>query len=111
MPSSAKPLVPHRPVTDARPSDRAKHRRLRASRRLARAVFEPLEQRLCLSTPNFQAPTTLATAEGPSSTAIADFNADGHLDLVSANISSNNISVLLGNGDGTALPAVNYAMG
>jgi hypothetical protein len=39
----------------------------------------------------------------------ADLNADGKLDLVVANRGSNDVSVLLGNGDGTFQPAVNYA--
>ncbi|MDJ1305483.1 MAG: VCBS repeat-containing protein [Candidatus Midichloria sp.] len=38
----------------------------------------------------------------------ADFNKDGNLDLVVANTASSNVSILLGVGDGTFLPAVNY---
>jgi hypothetical protein len=37
---------------------------------------------------------------GTSSVATADFNLDGRLDLVAGNESSNNLSVLLGNGSG-----------
>lgn len=37
-------------------------------------------------------------------------NGDAHVDLVVANQSSNNVSVLLGNGNGTFAPAVNYAV-
>jgi hypothetical protein len=43
--------------------------------------------------------------------AVGDFNGDGTLDLVVANELSNNVSVLLGNSDGTFQPAVNYAVG
>jgi hypothetical protein len=43
--------------------------------------------------------------------AVADFNGDGHLDLAVANQLTNNVSVLLGNGDGTFQPAVNYPAG
>ena len=45
------------------------------------------------------------------SVAVGDFNGDGALDLVVANRFSNNVSVLLGNGDGTFRTAVNYAAG
>jgi len=50
------------------------------------------------------------------SVAVGDFNGDGKLDLAVANISLGNpgpisVSVLLGNGDGTFQPAVNYSAG
>ena len=47
----------------------------------------------------------------PSSVAVGDFNRDGTLDLAVANIVSNNISVLLGKGDGAFQAAVNYDTG
>jgi hypothetical protein len=47
----------------------------------------------------------------PSAIVAGDFNRDGHLDLAVANQSSNDISVLLGNGDGTFQPQVTYAVG
>src|SRR5437660_165594 len=37
----------------------------------------------------------------PASVAVGDFNGDGKLDLAVANIGSNSVAVLLGNGDGT----------
>jgi len=37
-----------------------------------------------------------------------DFNADGKLDIATANFSSNDVSILLGNADGTFQPAVSY---
>ena len=40
-----------------------------------------------------------------------DFNADGKIDLVTGNIQSKDISVLLGNGDGTFQPVVSYPTG
>jgi Bacterial Ig-like domain (group 3)/FG-GAP-like repeat/FG-GAP repeat len=49
---------------------------------------------------------------GPASVAVADFNGDGKLDLAVASYSANsNISVLLGNGDGTFQPKVDYPVG
>jgi hypothetical protein len=47
----------------------------------------------------------------PSSVAVGDFRGDGKLDLVVANDGSNNVSILLGNGDGTFQAAVNYGVG
>lgn len=44
----------------------------------------------------------------PSSILVNDFNNDGKLDLVTANYDSDNLSILLGNGDGTLQAAVNY---
>lgn len=41
----------------------------------------------------------------------ADFNGDGNMDLVTANVYANNLSVRLGNGTGTFATAVNYAVG
>ena len=43
--------------------------------------------------------------------AVGDFNGDGKADLAVANHGSNNVSVLLGNGDGTFQAAVNYGGG
>jgi hypothetical protein len=43
--------------------------------------------------------------------AVGDFNGDGKLDLAVANASSNNVSVLLGNGTGGFGAATNYAVG
>jgi len=47
----------------------------------------------------------------PFSAAVADFNGDGKADVAVANAHSNNVSVLLGNGDGTFQPATNSAAG
>lgn len=45
--------------------------------------------------------TDYATGKSPVSMAIADFNRDGHPDLVVANQADGTISIFLGNGDGT----------
>ena len=47
----------------------------------------------------------------PDSIVAGDFNGDGQLDLAVANSNSNDISVLLGDGDGTFQPQVIYATG
>ena len=47
----------------------------------------------------------------PYSVAVGDFNGDGKADLALANYASNNVSVLLGNGDGTFATAMNYDSG
>jgi len=56
---------------------------------------------------------TFTTAAGPPivvgawpiAIVTGDFNGDGKLDLAVANLNSNNVSILLGNGDGTFAPA------
>src|SRR5262249_36766920 len=47
----------------------------------------------------------------PTGLAIADLNADGKPDVVTANLGTNDVSVLLGNGDGTFGPALHFATG
>jgi hypothetical protein len=47
----------------------------------------------------------------PLSVAVGDFNRDGSLDLAVANQLSDNVSVLLGNGDGSFQPARDFGSG
>src|SRR5579864_4592267 len=47
----------------------------------------------------------------PVSAAVADLNGDGIPDVVVANQGSNDVSVLLGKGDGTLRPALSFAAG
>src|SRR5207248_2743079 len=47
----------------------------------------------------------------PLAVAVGDFNLDGKADLAASNRASNNVSVLLGNGDGTFAAAVNLGSG
>ncbi len=60
---------------------------------------------------SFTSAAGYAAGTAPSSVAMGDFNGDGKLDLAVSNYSGNNVSILLGNGDGTFQPAVNYAAG
>jgi hypothetical protein len=52
-----------------------------------------------------------ATGSIPVSSAVADFNGDGKLDLAVANYASNTVTILLGNGDGTLTAAASPATG
>jgi hypothetical protein len=52
-----------------------------------------------------------AMAGGPYYLTIGDFNRDGHPDIISANDGSNNMGVLLNNGDGTFGAATYYGVG
>ncbi len=59
-------------------------------------------------TPNFSV-TPVGTEPSPNEN--ADFNGDGKTDIVTCNGAAGSISILLGNGDGSFQPAVDYAMG
>ena len=61
----------------------------------------------------FQSPVQYTTGSWPYSIAVADFNGDGKLDLVVANNepTSDSVSILLGNGDGTFRTHVDYSTG
>ncbi len=59
----------------------------------------------------FGSPVHFTAGAGPESLVTADFNGDRKLDLAVPNPNSNNVSILLGNGDGTFRPAVDYGVG
>jgi hypothetical protein len=48
---------------------------------------------------------------GPLAGAVADLNGDGKPDIVISEIDKSNVAVLLGNGDGTFQPRVEYSVG
>ena len=48
---------------------------------------------------------------GPVLVAVGDLDGDGNSDLATANISSDDVSVLLGNGDGTFAPKTDFGTG
>ena len=57
----------------------------------------------------FASAANYPSGTGPYSVAVSDFNGDGKADLVTPNFGGNNVSILLGNGDGTFRAPVNYA--
>jgi FG-GAP-like repeat/Abnormal spindle-like microcephaly-assoc'd, ASPM-SPD-2-Hydin/Protein of unknown function (DUF1573) len=66
----------------------------------------------------FQPQVTYPTGAGPLGVAVGDFNHDGFLDLAVVNSGENKygqlvntVSILLGNGDGTFQPQVDYSTG
>ena len=59
----------------------------------------------------FGAPANIATDLRPGGIVVGDFNNDGKEDIAVTNFGDNNISVLIGNGDGTFAPAKAYAVG
>ncbi len=61
--------------------------------------------------PSFAAARAFGVGSNPFSIEVGDFNHDGKRDVVVAYLRSENISVLLGNGDGTFQPSVNYPAG
>src|ERR1700674_3738612 len=60
---------------------------------------------------DFAPAKTYPVGTSPSAVVVGDFNGDGKPDLAVANSGSNNVSILLGNGDGTFQPAVNFDAG
>jgi hypothetical protein len=58
----------------------------------------------------FNARRDFPVGQSPDGIATADLNSDGKMDMVTLNQSSNDVSVLLGNGDGTFQPAVSYSV-
>src|SRR5687767_2417286 len=69
---------------------------------------------LCLTAPvlllsyPFGNAVGLSVGLNPHGVAAADLNGDGHVDLVTANTTPNNVSVLLGNGNGTFQPQLTF---
>ncbi|AEI88384.1 MAG: VCBS repeat-containing protein [Candidatus Midichloria mitochondrii] len=60
---------------------------------------------------SFQYIASYALGSGPAVITAADLNNDGKIDLVSTNSMSNNISLLIGNGDGSFKPAISCSVG
>jgi hypothetical protein len=74
----------------------------------------PLSAQSCgvpCAKPSFGALVNYVAGAGPAYVAVRDFNGDGKPDLAVANFNSNNVSILLGNGNGTFGPPANYVVG
>src|SRR6516164_3302255 len=67
-------------------------------------ALEPLEKR---DLPSFIAPALYDTGHSPQGVAVGDLRGDGRRDVVTATGTA--VSVLLGNGDGTFRPAVEFS--
>src|SRR6266851_22740 len=104
-----------RSFRSASPSGRVERNRRRSPPFRAttrnRPRLEVLEDRSLLSAVSFSTPANYAVGYSPHSVAVGDFNGDGKPDLAVANDGSNNVSVLLGNGDGTFQTAQMLAAG
>lgn len=77
---------------------------LAAAASLAAAVGE------ASAAPTFS-PHPVAVGAAPAAMVSGDLDGDGHKDLVVANAGDDDVSVLLGNGDGSFEPRVDYAVG
>jgi hypothetical protein len=60
---------------------------------------------------SFQTVANYMGGGGADGLAAGDINADGKLDLVTANVNDNTVSVLIGKGDGTFMTKVDYPTG
>jgi hypothetical protein len=89
------------------------HNRLVTKKRCSRLFrFRPLMQVLEDRTlPSFLPAVNYPVGSNPHAVAVGDFNGDGTPDLVVANSSSDTVSVLLGNGDGSFRAAQDYRAG
>jgi hypothetical protein len=59
----------------------------------------------------FSSPTSYEAGIAPKAVATGDINNDGFIDMVAANSGSNTVSIFLGTGDGTFLPATSRSSG
>ncbi len=73
--------------------------------------FLSLCRALTAQTPSVVQGVTFPTQTAPLASLTADFNGDGHADIAISNTGASSISILLGLGDGTFKPAVQYSTG
>src|SRR6186713_1066989 len=75
-----------------------------------RPALEAFEERALL-TVGFVPAINFAAGSQPDDVVVGDFNGDGRPDLLTNNPGGDNVSVLLGNGNGTFQGAVAYGVG
>ena len=63
------------------------------------------------TTPEFGNATAITVGRSPACVAVADFNGDGTLDLVTANVAASSASVLFGIGGGAFMPHTDFTTG
>jgi hypothetical protein len=63
------------------------------------------------SASGFRKPVIYTAGNSPNCVTAGDFNFDGFIDVAATNALSNDVSIFLGNGDGTLQAAVNYPVG
>src|SRR5262249_6466629 len=90
------------PARQSRPPARQRQRRRTA------LLLEPLEYRVLLY---LNPVISYGAGQLPQSVAAADLTGKGQIDLVTANAASDDVSVLLGLGDGSFGFPVNYPVG
>ena len=81
------------------------------SRARFRPWLETLEDRTVLTAATFVAPAASLPGVAPVAVAAGDFNGDGKADLVTANATTDNVSVLLGQGGGAFQALTSFATG
>src|SRR5262249_39834255 len=85
---------------------------VRVQQRRRDAHLSPQLEKLEVRTvPRFLLPGPFPVGTSPRAVVAADVNADGRPDLITANKADNDVSVLLGNGDGTFQAARTFAAG
>ncbi len=82
----------------------------RACQRLRVEWLEDRDLPSFVATPIFSLGAS-SVGGNPAAIAVGDFNSDGKMDVVTANQGSNDISLLLGNGNGTFQQPMNFVVG
>lgn len=100
--------MPIHTLLNCRTSTPTRRRPIRRRPTSSRLFLESLEDRCLLS---FSPAVSYPVSGSPQAVVTGDFNGDGRLDLAVANSSSNSVSILRGNANGTFQPAQNFATG